>query len=354
MAALIQDGLVREDGEENSTGGRPGRRLELDPSRIAFGAEIQNWETRIAVCTMRGRIVESRRFRTPSSAEETLEAITSAFTDCKKRVGPERLTGIGVCARGIVDRDTGMLVFGSRADWVDIPVRQILETRLQNPVFVENNVRAAALAEYNYGSPEAYRSHCFLFVKIDEGVGMGILLDGELYYGPRMAAGEVGQMVIALSKASERHDRPGCLERLASNPALCDRYSALSGDGRPPSSGDTSARVRRVVHAATKGEPAARESLEEIARYLAVGISNVFWAFDADVVVVDGVVTEAWPIIEPIVREQLPDGDELAGLNVRVRPSALGGDAALIGAATLPFTNVFSTGDYGVVAGASA
>jgi hypothetical protein len=78
MTDLISDVLVSEDGAENSTGGRPGRRLQLDSKRGAMGAEIQNWETRVATSTMGGRIVESRRFRTPASAEETLELIVDA------------------------------------------------------------------------------------------------------------------------------------------------------------------------------------------------------------------------------------------------------------------------------------
>src|SRR5208282_6303417 len=86
MTDLIADALVCEDGAENSTGGRPGRRLQLDPKRVAIGVEIQNWETRVAASTMRGRIVESRRFRTPASPEDTLELIASAFKDCRRRL----------------------------------------------------------------------------------------------------------------------------------------------------------------------------------------------------------------------------------------------------------------------------
>ncbi len=343
MTDLISDVLVSEDGAENSTGGRPGRRLQLNPKRLAMGAEIQNWETRVAASTMRGRIVESRRFRTPASAEETLERIADAFVDFRQRLGGRRVPGIGISARGIVNSDLGLLVLGNRPGWAGVPVRKILESRLREPVFVENNVRAAALAEYNYGSSDVYASHVFLFVKVDEGIGMSIILEGQLHYGPRMAAGEFGQMVIATSGTREKHDRPGCLERLASNPALCERYAAVSGDRRSAASGDTFGRVRRIVQAAADGDKAAIESLVETARCLGVGISNVVWGLDVDVVVIDGAITDAWHVIEPVIREQL-DNESLAEINVLLRPSAFGGDAALIGAATLPFTTLFATG----------
>ncbi len=343
VSGLIRDRLVHEDGAENSTGGRPGRRLALDRKRVVFGVEIQNWETRCALSTMNGRLVETTRFRTHSAAEETLNRIAVEFGAFRKKLGSDRLAGIGVAVRGIVNSETGVLVLGGRSDWRNVPIRSILEARLHEPVFVENNVRAAALAEYTYGPAEMLGRHCFVFVKIDEGVGMGVLFDGKLYHGPHMAAGEFGQMVIETEKTEERHDRPGCIERLISNAAICDRYSNLTGAWRHPGTGDTSARVRRITEWAIAGEAPARQTIEETARYLGVGISNLIWGLDADTVVIDAIVADAWRLVEPIVRQQLPDDRELWGpRNLLLRSSALGGEAALIGAATLPLARIFT------------
>ena len=340
---LMEEGLIREDGAENSTGGRPGRRLTLEPRRVIFGAEIQNWETRCAVSTMRGRIVRTHRFRTPSSAEETLEQVANAFIAFRKELGADRLPGIGICARGIVNSEAGVLVQGSRPGWRNVRVREILERRLNEPVMVENNVRAAALAEYTYGLADFAGRRCFVFVKVDEGVGMGVLLDGKLYPGPHMAAGEFGQMVIEAIPGEERHDRPGCIERLVSNPVICKRYSDMSGNRRQAHSGDTSARVRRIAELAMAGDAVASKIVEEVSRYLGIGISNVVWALDADAVVVDAAITEAWGQVAPVLQQQLPDDrDLLGGHSLLVRPSAFGGEAALIGSATLPLTRIFA------------
>jgi predicted NBD/HSP70 family sugar kinase len=339
---LLEDNLIREDGAENSTGGRPGRRLALERRRVIFGAEIQNWETRCAISTMGGRLVETKHFRTHATAEETLEHIASEFSGFRKRIGSDRLPGLGIAMRGIVDSESGVLVIGGRPDWRKIPVRSILAARLREPVFVENNVRAAALAEYTFGAAEVQGSYCFVFVRIDEGVGMGVLFDGKLYHGPHMAAGEFGQMVIETSETEERHDRPGCIERLISNAAICDRYSQLSGAWRQSTSGDTSARVRRIVARARAGDDAARKTIQETARYLGIGISNLIWGLDADVVTIDAIIAEAWPLIEPVVRKQLPDDQDVWGARrLVVRPSLLAGEAALIGAATLPLNRIF-------------
>jgi predicted NBD/HSP70 family sugar kinase len=344
VTGLIEDGLVREDGAENSTGGRPGRRLALESKRVIFGAEIQNWETRCAVSNMRGRIVETRRFRTPASAEQTLELIAAEFTSFKKQYGADRLPGIGICARGIVNRDTGVLLLGSRPDWRHVPIRDFLEARLSESVIVENNVRAAALAEYTYGPAEMAARRCFVFIKIDEGVGMGVLFDGKLYHGPHMAAGEFGQMVIDSSPTEKRFDRPGCMEDLLSNPSICNRHAAASGK-RQSNMGDTWARVRRIAELAGENDSPSRQTMEETARYLGIGISNIIWSLDADTVVIDAAFTNAWSLIEPVLWRQLPDDNELWGSrNLLLRPSVMGGEAALIGAATLPLSAVFAGG----------
>lgn len=340
---LLEEGLVQEDGAENSTGGRPGRRLALDQRRVVFGAEIQNWETRCAISTLRGRIIRTHRFRTPASADETLDQVAQSFTTFSQEFGQDRLPGIGICARGIVNSETGILVLGSRPDWCEIPVRDFLEARLKEPVTFENNVRAAALAEYTYGLADVAGRHCFLFVKVDEGVGMGILFNGKIYAGPHMAAGEFGQMVIEALPGEERHDRPGCLERLVSNPVVCKRHADLTGNRPQANGGDTSARVRRIAELAAAQDPAALQIVREVSRFLGIAISNMVWALDADAVVLDAAITEAWREVEPVLCQQLPGNCEMrGGNNLLVRPSAFGGEAALIGAATLPLAAIFA------------
>ena len=101
-----------------------------------------------------------------------------------------------------------------------------------------------------------------------------------------------------------------------------------------------------MVERALAGDAAARQTLEEIARYLGIGIANVVWSLDADIVVIDGALTEAWGLVEPVLRKQLPGNRGLRSRDLLVRPSAFGGEAALIGAATLPLSVVFAQGSF--------
>jgi predicted NBD/HSP70 family sugar kinase len=354
IAELIRRRLVAEDGAEDSTGGRPATRLRLEQNRVAVGVDIQNWETHFSIGSMKGRILQTESFRTPATPEPTLELIARQFTAYRSRFGKEWVAGLGISTRGIVNSDTGVVELGNNPNWVRVAVKDRLQSVLRTPVFVENNVRAAALAEYTFGDPEIRRSHCMLFVAVDDGVGIGIVLDGKVYHGPRMAAGEFGQMVIAASDGPERSDRPGCLERLVANPAVCERYSALTQSERAEATAETASRVRRICQLATSGDGRATVALRETCRYLGIGIANVVWGLDADAVIFDGTMSEAWPLVGPWIAAQFPNPELLNFQDLMLRPSALRGEAATIGAAMLPFLRLFSIGELGSAGGAAA
>ncbi len=344
IAELMAQDLIVELGSGPETGGRPGVRLALNEERFqAVGVDIQNWATRVSLGTVTGRVVATDRFRTPSNPGEALERIAASIGPiCEGLVHPA--VGIGVSTRGLVDNRTGIAELGSNPDWVHVEMSAYLAGRTGLPVFVENNVRAAALAEYVFGSADVQGAHCLLFLMVSEGVGMAIVLNDKVYRGPRMAAGEIGQMVIADRGGPERDMRPGCLELLASDGATCERYNALAGTRSRLNASNSTQQMRQVCQLAMEGDAAARSALNESARYLGLGIFNAVWALDADAVVIDGTMTEAWPLVSAAIREQFPEGPQFLNFrNLVLRPSALGGEASLIGAITLPFSPLFAS-----------
>ena len=346
VAELLHDGLVIDQGGEEVTGGRPAIRLQLNETRCeAIGVDILNWETRISIGTITGRILNTRRFRTPARPERALQMVAEQVKALDAELPHSELRPVGVTIRGLVNSDTGVAELGSDPSWVRIPVRQYLTGELARTVCVENNVRAAAQAEHYYGDPEIQNSHCLLFVMVGEGVGMGIMLDGLVYRGPRMAAGEVGQMVIAESPSDQRHDRPGCLELLSSDLATVARYCRLAGVVSEDIAASTAEQVRRICRLALSGDSYARQSVLETCRHLGIGIANAVWALDAETVVIDGAITEAWSLVMPAIREQFPQGKEFLNFNnLILRQSALRGEASIVGAATLPYVPLFSAG----------
>ncbi|MCC7499980.1 MAG: ROK family transcriptional regulator [Bryobacterales bacterium] len=343
IAELLERRLVVEDGAENSTGGRPATRLQLSPDVLAVGVDIQNWEMRFCLGSLRGRMIETAIVRTPADPEAMMEVIAERFADFAGRYGVSGIEGLGISTRGIVDSRNGVITSGNLPRWVEVPVRKQLQERCGIPVYVENNVRAAALAEYEHSASQTEGKQCVLFVLCDEGLGVGIIMDGRLYHGPRMSAGEFGQMVIADQGGPETHDRPGCFEELVCNPAIWERYAKLTTGRSGVQSGDSAARVRRICHRAIDGEPEAIETLKVTARYLGIGLSNLIWGLDPDVIVLSATLNAAWQLMLPVITAQFAHWP--AFQRVILRPSELGDQAALIGATGLPFARIFQTAD---------
>jgi predicted NBD/HSP70 family sugar kinase len=344
---LIQRELISENGAESSTGGRPGTRLRLSERHVGIGIEIRRGETRVASATLSGKLFDIRTFRTPSTPDETLKLVARAARSLADKYERGRIGGLGVSIHGLVNSRTGMVELGNLRGWLRVPVQERLQQSLGMPVQVDNNVRLAAIAEYNYGNLlDVRNSKCLLFTVVDEGVGIGLVLEGKLYYGPRDAAGEFGQMVIADNNDTEQLDRPGCLEKLASSTALCEHYAALTHSRVLSGASGSRARVRRICQLASAGDKAARKALTKTARYLGIGLANVIWGLDADAVVIDAAMNDAWALVSPAIQSQFPKHSDIVTFrNLVLRPSSLGGDAAIIGAATLPFTRLFASGD---------
>jgi predicted NBD/HSP70 family sugar kinase len=218
----------------------------------------------------------------------------------------------------------------------------MLESATRLPVHIENDVRAAASAEYNYSNVGEHAPHCMLYTRVDEGVGVGLILNGELYTGSSMAAGEFGQMVIADDGGATRHDRPGSLEQLVSNMAVCDRFAATQGKQTNVTTADSAAKVRRICQRAIDGDEAAAAVIRTTARFLAIGIMNVAWGLDPEVIVLNATLNAVWPMLSEALQSQIPDAaDWPAFRRLRIQQSALGEQGTLIGAATLAFAPLF-------------
>jgi predicted NBD/HSP70 family sugar kinase len=346
-AELIRRDLIREDGAESSTGGRPATRLRLQERPAGIGIEIDRSQAQIAVATFLGKLLERSTIQVPSSPEEALSTIAKAVRRTLAKYLTSRIEGVGISVRGIVNSQTGILELGNAPSWVRVPIKSYFGHALKTPVHVDNNVRLAAIAEYHYGTlPEVRHSRCLLYMKADEGIGIGLVFDGKLYYGPHQAAGEFGQMVIADNDDTERLDRAGCLEKLASSTALCERYAALTKTRPPSTTVDSRVRARKICQLAQTGDEQALEALRQTCRYLGIGLANVIWGLNADAVVIDSPMNQAWSLIAPLIQSQFPYREDVISFrNLTFRPSSLGDEASLIGAATLPFQSLFTSGE---------
>ena len=336
---LKAQGLI-EEFEGESTGGRPPSLLQLRTvDAIAIGVDISTKHTIVATSDLAGRVLEKEEFLTDPSSDGTLaKIIDSARKLIKKGIDIE---GIGISLPGLVDSETGNALFIPRFKWRDWNVAEELRVATGLPVRVDNDANAMALAELWFGRPEIREVRDFILILVEEGLGTGIVFDGQVYHGVVGAAGEFGHMIIGtnapIACASGSRE---CWEAFASERAALARYLTLGGSS--DSHGDVT--FAQMMDRALNGEREAKAALIETAHYLGIGISNLIKGLSPEAVIVGGQIARVWPLIAEELKRAVDENSICRGLpSAGVIASTLGANPRLMGALSLVLASKFAS-----------
>lgn len=338
VEALTAEGLVEEIGEGESTGGRRPTLLKLRTKEaIAVGVAITPSCTTLATSDLAGRIIEREEFPTNPDPDQTLGEVMSLIKKLSSR-SRGSIEAVGVSLPGLVDPSTGNAVYVPYFKWRDIPIAKKIEEAVGLPVIIDNDANAVALAELWFGRPEVSDARDFILVLVAEGVGTGIIFDGQVYRGQRGAAGEFGHMVIGTQAPVPCScGNRDCWEAFSSERAAVARYLRLSGKELHPQFG-----FRELVDQALRGEEHAKGALIETAHYLGIGISNLVVGFSPEAVVVGGEIARAWPLVEDALRETIEHSVRRGLASAQIMPSTLGEKPELRGALSLVLASKFA------------
>jgi predicted NBD/HSP70 family sugar kinase/biotin operon repressor len=355
ITELLAEGIVAEDGaeqpDEGRGVGRPRVALRLVPqARFAVGVHIGVGQVRVAITDLFARplYLAEIEHSLAQPAERVLEAIAALIGEAIAASGvrPAQIVGVGVGASGLVDLARGVNVLAPNLGWREVPIRDLLAGCCGLPVFVDNNVRAMALAEALFGAGQNVRVLAFVYARI--GVGAGFILDGQLYRGGA-GAGEIGHMTL-IAEGGEpcRCGNTGCLETLVSEPAFVRRAEALAvqqpgsllaGAVSAPAEGPV---IERLFAAARAGDPAALALLDERATYMGIGLANLVNTLSPELIILGGIFAQGADLLLPAVQQTLRER-AFAGLGERValRTPTFGQEAGVIGAAALALDAFF-------------
>ena len=338
---LLADGLIIGIGAGDSTGGRKPTlyRLKTDIP-VAIGIDLTPRITTIAVADLAGNLLEKETFSTSPDMEFMTEQIverTKRFAAKYSEYGLE----IGMSVPGLVDQKLGKIFHIPYFDWRDWDICQRLETETSLSVTVENDANATALAELWFGQEKVRKTDTFVMVLIGEGIGTGIIFDGQVYRGEKGAGGEFGHMIAGDNAPVECScGSRECWEAYASEKAIIARYKRLLEQDDLKQNG---MEIGAIVELAVNGEKHAAEALKDTARYLGNGISNLIVGLSPQVVVVSGPITKAWHIFEAELY-RVAERSVLAGLPPTVlMPSSLGDSPTLTGAIGLVLARKFGS-----------
>jgi predicted NBD/HSP70 family sugar kinase len=335
---LLDEGIVCPAGVDLGTGGRPSRRLSLNPDGpLVMGVDLSQMEMRLGLFDLNGERVATRE--APLVRRKGRVRLDRVIVEIEQLAAlePQRLVGVGLAVPGYLDISTGRVLFSANLGWRDVDLGRAVRDALSVDALVARNTNAAMLAE-TWSNPAASGDPA-VFVTMGSGIGGAIQTSGRFLHGVGGAAGELGHIVVDPEGPRCRCGRRGCLETLASAKAIQERYARLKGAA--PS--DTAFSLRSIGAAAASGEPEAQESIETAVTALVEGLATLVTLINPEVIILGGDLLHAHPSVLGRIRDGV-NQRALAHMarQVRIEVSRLHEDAPLVGAACLVHEALFA------------
>lgn len=318
-----------------------------NPEQLFLGVDVGGTKVAAGLVTARGEILSKARVPMVSreSAEAGLQAIKDAIgevfeKDPSRRAG---VAGIGISSPGPLDPRKGIIINPPNLPcWRNYPLAERVQAALKLPTRVDNDAKAAGLAEAHWGAGQGY-SYVF-YATLGTGIGTGEIFGGQIYHGRTGAAGEGGHMTIDYHGPRCGCGKHGCIEALASGPAVARRAQAKIAENPQAGAkilslapgGRAAVHAEHVAQAWRAGDPLAQEILRETAFLLAVWLGNIVDLLEPDVIIFGGGMGELMSEWFEQIRDQMAAWT----INSRYREIPMmraryGEDSGIAGAAAL-------------------
>lgn len=306
--------------------------IDIGGTNIACGIVDDNYE-----------IVARSKVKTnaPRPYAEILEDIKNAVRlACNElHIAPSEADAIGIGCPGTCNSD-GVVEYSNNLGFVNVPLRNDIESEFGVKTYLDNDANAAAFGEYLAGAAKGARNA--VAITLGTGVGAGIIIDGRIYSGSNCAGGEIGHTVLVVDGRQCTCGRKGCFETYSSATGLI-RTTREAAEANPASivakliEEDGRVSARTAYNALKRGCPVGKEVTDAYVKYLAAGIANTINIFQPDVLCIGGgVCNEGDTLLVPLkkaVAEQVYTKNSTK--NTEIVVCSLGNDAGIIGAALL-------------------
>ncbi len=344
---LITDGYVRESGYAPSSGGRRPLMYSLIPGTVyILAVAMDQLVTRISIMDSNNRHVAGiQRIDLPLQGNpDALKLLGEAMEAAIVSSGVDRrlIIGAGIGMPGFIDVKKGLnySFVESRGE----SITTSLSRKLNMPVFIDNDSSLIALAEFRFGAARNVRNAMVL--NINWGIGLGMVLNGELFRGHNGFAGEFSHLPMFTNNKLCACGKTGCLETESSLNVVVDKAAAgiaagrLSSLGRSFPSGDVEKDCEALIQAAMKGDQFAVELLSEAGYHIGRGVAILIHLVNPEVVILSGRGAFAGKIWQVPIQQALnEDCIPRLAANTGIEISTLGYEAELIGSAALVMEN---------------
>jgi glucokinase-like ROK family protein len=345
VSEYIQAGILEETGKEEAAEGRPPIRLCFKPdARVTVGVVQYDTELRATVIDLNGSPIKTIAIPFyPLQTDAMIGAIASLVEQVLAGLDRSRVLGVGVGVPGVVDVATGIFEKSVSKGWLQsgIPIRSILQERLNLPVYVVNRSRVAALGEQRSGNGRGFNNLVYLFM--GDGVIAGIVINGELFLGAHSGAGEIGHVSIAPDGPLCNCGGLGCLEMYTSRNAILATARAMARENSASRLYQMVAgrldllEIDQVIEAAREGDSTTLRILNDVGTKIGYALSFLIMLYDPEVIILGGPFgSQAGDLLlGPVRREAQRRSPSRAFPQIEILPGALGTEAATIGAGVL-------------------
>jgi len=303
---LIAERWLKEGAVGDLPRGRKPTFLHLNSERCGVvGVDIQPGTTTLAVASIDSQFLAQESMPTENDPVEFVARLSRRIKDLIRAYPQDAYEGVGISLPGRIDATSQQLIFAPRLSWGDFDLKTRLEQTLGLPVELENAANACALAEL-WSGRHGDAVHNLVAVTVSDGIGVGMIMNGQLVRGSRGVAGEFGHVTQVPDGPLCRCGNTGCWEAVASNAAAVRYYVESApvrkgevgskSDMGKPSFGD----ILRLVE---QDDARAGKALHHMAQHLGEGIAMLVTGLAPDILVVVGEVTRAWDEVGPVVAE---------------------------------------------------
>ncbi|MEM9368404.1 MAG: ROK family protein [Planctomycetota bacterium] len=308
------------------------------------GVDLGGTRTKLALANADGEV--QRKATIATQAEEgpsvVLQRIGDAIHDLACHT-TDVVHGIGVGVPGLVDLETGSTKFlpNLSTHWRDVPVAETLRARFDCDIRLLNDVRTATNGELHYGHGRDRDRVTMAFLSIGTGIGGGLVIDGKLRLGPLGAAGEMGHQTLVPDGPRCGCGNHGCLEALASGPALAAEGARLMRIGLAPSlhqlvNGSAENVTPEKMSLAAPHDAPIADAITKAGDYLGIAMANVVSTLHPDLIVIGGGVAQMGDRLLKPIRHAIQNRVRMFPTDsIQVLPSKLGDAAGVLGAVAL-------------------
>ena len=352
LTDLIDDGLIKDNGKVDSTGGRRASLYGLVAESCFFiGVDIKKYEINIGLLDFKKNLVEIKE-NIPYQLENSPEAYQELITIIKSfieeiSIEKQKILGLGINLSGRVNHTTGYSY--SFFHFHEEPLSQTIKKEIGILTFIQNDSKAMAYGEFCSGAVS--REKNVLFVNIDYGVGLGILIDGKVYYGKSGFSGEFGHIPFFDNEIICHCGKKGCLETEASGNALIRNFKKKIEEGSNSSLAKKGKlmddlRVVDIVKAAKAEDTLSIELIADIAEKLGKGLAMLINLFNPELVILGGALAETGDYIRLPIKSALNKyALNLVSSDSQLVTSKLGEKAGVIGSCLMARSRLLMAGE---------